>query len=207
MISPFLGKILQSGLRPQYLIICGFAMSAIFGYLMSGSNLESGSPNFFIALLCRGVGAALLIVPLTALAVSELKPADIPQGAALNNMMRQMGGSFGIALINTFIAQRAAANRTALIANVTSTDPGTAARIQAGVTRFMSYGATYWQAFRQAIGALEATVVRQTYLMSYMNAFLLLAILNAACIPLVIVTILKKRTAPKSNAPVVVSDH
>ena len=207
MISPFLGKILQAGIRPQYLIICGFAMSAIFGYLMSGSNLESGSPNFFIALIFRGVGAALLIVPLTALAVSELKPADIPQGAALNNMMRQMGGSFGIALINTFIAHRAAANRTALIANVTSTDPATAARIQAGVTRFMSYGATYWQAFRQAIGALEATVVRQTYLMSYMNAFLLLATLNAACIPLVIVTILKKRTAPKSNAPVVVSDH
>jgi spore maturation protein SpmA len=40
-----------------------------------------------------------------------------------------------------------------------------------------------------------------------MNAFLLLAIMNAACIALVIVTILKKRTAPKSNAPVVVSDH
>src|SRR5258707_107719 len=62
MISPFLGRLLQSGLRPQYLIILGFGMSAIFGFMMSGSNLESGDPNFFIPLVCRGLGAALLIV-------------------------------------------------------------------------------------------------------------------------------------------------
>jgi len=206
MISPFLGKILQSGVRPQYLIILGFGFSAIFGYLMSGSNLESGSANFFVPLLFRGVGAALLIVPLTALAVSELKPADIPQGAALNNMMRQMGGSFGIALINTYIAQRAAVNRTALITHITATDPATQARIQTGVTNFMAHGATYFQAFRQAMGALEAAVVRQTYLLSYMNAFLLLAIMNAACILLVVVTI-KKRAAAKPAAKMTLSDH
>jgi DHA2 family multidrug resistance protein len=75
MISPFLGKILQSGIRPQYLIIMGFGMSAVFGYMMSGANLETGSAYFFIPLIFRGLGAALLIVPLTALAVSELKPA------------------------------------------------------------------------------------------------------------------------------------
>ena len=174
---------------------------------MSGSNLESGSPNFFIALIFRGVGAALLIVPLTALAVSELKPSDIPQGAALNNMMRQMGGSFGIAIINTYIAHRAVANRTALIANITPYDSGTHERIQSGISHFMAAGASYLEATRQAIGALAAAVERETYLMSYMNAFLLLAIMNATCIALVIITILKKRTAPKSNAPIVVSDH
>ena len=83
MISPFLGKMLQSGIRPQYLIILGFGLSAVFGYLMSGSNLETGSAYFFAPLIFRGLGAALLIVPLTALAVSELKPAEIPQGLPL----------------------------------------------------------------------------------------------------------------------------
>ncbi len=67
---------------------------------------------------------------------------------AVAPLMRQMDGSFGIALINTYIARRAAANRTALITNITSTDPGTAARIQPGITRFMAYGASFWQAFR-----------------------------------------------------------
>jgi len=206
MISPFLGKMLQSGLRPQYLVIIGFGMSAIFGYLMSGSNLESGAASFFIPLLFRGVGAALLIVPLTALAVSELKPADIPQGAALNNMMRQMGGSFGIALINTYIAKRAAVNRTALITHITSTDPSTQEKIQTGIKNFIFHGATYMQAARQAIGALEAAVDKQTFLLSYMNAFLLLAIMNAVCIPLVITTI-KKKTGQKSTVKMTIPDH
>lgn len=204
LISPFLGKLLQSGLRPQYLIITGFAFSAIFGFLMSKSNLESGDANFFVPLLFRGLGAALLIVPLTALAVSELNPKDIPQGAALNNMMRQMGGSFGIAIINTFIAHRAAANRLSLVNYVAPGNPEIAERIRLTVVNFMGHGSNYWTASKQAIAALENVVNRQTYLMSYMDAFLLLASLNALCIPLVIITIRKKK---KLNTKLVISDH
>ncbi len=206
MISPFLGKMLQSGLRPQYLIILGFLFSAIFGFMMSGSNLETGGAYFFIPLLFRGVGAALLIVPLTALAVSELKPSDIPQGAALNNMMRQMGGSFGIALINTYIAHRAANNRTSLITHITASDSVTHQRMQGFIANFMAHGANYLRAVQQALGALEATVVRQTFLMSYMDAFLLLSILNALCIPLVIITI-KKKTTDKAPVKMTIPDH
>lgn len=208
LISPFLGRMLQRGVRPQYLIILGFAMSAIFGYMMSGSNLETGVDYFFIPLIFRGIGAALLIVPLTALAVSALKPADIPQGAALNNMMRQIGGSFGIALINTYIAHRAAANRMDLVTHITASDPITQQRIQTYTGNFIAHGENFIQAMQKAIGALEATVVRQTFLLSYMNAFLLLAILNAACIPLVLITIKRKRkTANKPNANLIIPDH
>lgn len=210
MISPFLGKMMQSGIKPQYLAIGGFLLSAMFGFLISGANLSAGSDFFMVPLLLRGPGASLLVVPLTALAVSDLKPADIPQGAALNNMMRQMGGSFGIALINTYIAHRAAANRTALIAHVTPSDRWTQERLQGLVRNFMSQGESYFEASRKALGALEATVVKQTFLMSYMNAFFLIAILNACCIPLVIVTIRKKRAAAGVGvkpAAVVVSDH
>jgi DHA2 family multidrug resistance protein len=197
LISPFLGKILQSGIRPQYIIITGFLFSGIFGFMMSGANLETGSVYFFIPLIFRGLGNALLIVPLTALAVSELKPAEIPQGAALNNMMRQMGGSFGIALINTYIAHRAAAHRTALITYITAADPQTIMRQQGFIRNFMAHGSNMLRAMQQSIGALENTVVRQTFLLSYMDAFLLLALLNACCIPLVIMTI-KKRAAAKA---------
>ena len=206
MVSPFLGRMLQSGLRPQYLIIIGFLFSAIFGFYLSRSNLETGGAYFFIPLIFRGLGAALLIVPLTALAVSELKPQEIPQGAALNNMMRQMGGSFGIALINTYIANRAANNRAALVSHINASDPATQQRMNGIINNMMAHGANYFKAVQQSIAALENTVVRQTYLLSYMDAFLLLAIMNGCCIPLVIITI-KKRKGNPSQKPVVVSDH
>jgi MFS transporter, DHA2 family, multidrug resistance protein len=203
-ISPFLGKMIQSGIRPQYLAILGFFFSAVFGYFISLSNLETGNDYFLVPLLMRGLGACLLVVPLTALAVSDLKPYDIPQGAAINNMMRQMGGSFGIALINTYISHRAAYNRTALVTHITSSDITTQQRLQSYTRNFMAHGASYLNAVKQALGAMEGTVVKQTYLMSYMNAFLLIAIMNACCIPLVVITIRKKKAM---NAKITVSDH
>jgi DHA2 family multidrug resistance protein len=200
-ISPFLGKLMQKGVRPQYMVITGFALTAAFNIWISRSNLESGTTNFIGPLILRGLGASLLIVPLTALAVSELAPRDIPQGAALNNMMRQMGGSFGIALINTYIAHRAAFNRTILISHVTASDLPTQERLSLSANRFLSAGATAWQASRQALAALEATIVRQTFLMSYMDAFLLLFLLNAVCIPLVVTTIRRKKALPPGTPP------
>lgn len=206
-ISPFLGKMMQSGVKPQYLAIAGFLLSALFGLLICRSNLESGAGYFMIPLLLRGPGASLLVVPLTALAVSDLKPADIPQGAALNNMMRQMGGSFGIALINTYIAHRAAYNRTALVSHITSYDAPTRERTQLLIRNFLAHGSSYLEATKRALGALEATVVRQTFLMSYMNAFLLIALLNCCCIPLVVITIRKKRNAAKEGVSVPAAEH
>src|SRR6201991_886132 len=121
-ISPFLGKMMQKGVRPQWLVMLGFGFTALFTWQLSHSNLESGSEQFWWPLVFRALGAALLIVPLTALAVSELQPKDIPQGAALNNMMRQMGGSFGIALINPYIPHRVVNVRTSLVSHITAYD-------------------------------------------------------------------------------------
>lgn len=205
LVSPFLGKLLQKGIRPQYMVIMGFALSATFNFLMSGSNLESGTPNFFWALILRGLGATLLIVPLTALAVSELAPKDIPQGAALNNMMRQMGGSFGIALINTYIAHRAAFNRTILVSHVSATDRTTTEWLRSSTQHFLVEGATLLESSHQALAALEGAVVRQTFLLSYMDAFLLLFLLNACCVPLVLITIRKKKAALPPGTTI--SDH
>jgi len=108
-------------------------------------------------------------------------------------MMRQMGGSFGIALINTYIAHRAADNRNSLVTHITATDLPTQDRLRLATARFVSTGSTVYDAGRRALAALEATVERQTFLMSYMDAFLLLALLNACCIPLLMTTIRKKK--------------
>jgi len=199
-ISPFLGKLMQKGVRPQWLVMLGFGFTALFTWQISHSSLESGSPQFWWPLVFRALGAALLIVPLTALAVSELQPKDIPQGAALNNMMRQMGGSFGIALINTYVAHRAAFNRASLVAHLTSYDLPTQLRLQQATQRFASTASSLYEAGRQALAALEGSVVRQTYLISYMDAFRLLAILNGACILLVLVTVRRKMKAGAASA-------
>src|SRR5258708_32088699 len=109
----------------------------LFNWPLSRLTLEAGAADISIPLIWRGVGLAVITVPLTSLAVSSLEPKDIPQGAALNNMMRQLGGSFGIALVNTYLTNRNAVHRTDLVSNLTPGDPLMTERLPGYPTYFM----------------------------------------------------------------------
>src|ERR1044071_5063886 len=120
---PMVGKLLQRRIPPQILASLGFFFFYLFTYTLGKSNLESGESNFYFPLILRGVGLSLLFVPLTALAFSEVKPKDLAQATGLNNMMRQLGGSFGIALITTMIHLRQGYHRSILLDKVNEFNP------------------------------------------------------------------------------------
>jgi DHA2 family multidrug resistance protein len=90
---------------------------------MSRINLQTPAIDITLNLIFRALGMALLTVPLGTLAVSSLEAKDMPQGTALNNMMRQLGGSFGISIINTYVARRIASHRMDLITHITADNP------------------------------------------------------------------------------------
>jgi hypothetical protein len=94
-------RALQGGVPIPAIVLLGFVLFAFFSWKMAHLSGTSGKNDFYFPLILRGAGLALLTVPLTALAVSAIPLKDIAQGSALNNMMRQLGGSFGIALVNT----------------------------------------------------------------------------------------------------------
>ncbi|HEY4988885.1 MAG TPA: DHA2 family efflux MFS transporter permease subunit, partial [Opitutaceae bacterium] len=92
---PLMGQLLMRGFPPQAMVVIGFAIVAVFALQLSGLDLNAESKDFFWPIIFRALGLSLVTIPLTQLAVSGLQQRDIPQGVALNNMMRQMGGSFG----------------------------------------------------------------------------------------------------------------
>jgi DHA2 family multidrug resistance protein len=186
IVLPLMGKMLSKGVPPQIMIVFGFAALGYFACLLGRNDLTTGSDDFFWPIILRAVGLGLIIVPLTQLAVSGLKGAAIPQGVALNNMMRQLGGSFGIALMNTYIAHRVGLHRSDLVSHLAVGDPATEGRL-AGLTQAMiAKGTSLLEAPHRALALLESAVSRQATLLSYMDAFLLIAIFCALCIPLVL---------------------
>jgi len=86
------GKLLQSGVSPVIIVAAGFFCFIYFNWAMFNMDLDTSARAITDNLIFRALGMAFLTVPLTVLAVSSLQPKDIPQGAALNNMMRQLGG-------------------------------------------------------------------------------------------------------------------
>jgi DHA2 family multidrug resistance protein len=196
-------RLLQKGLSPVVMITTGMGLFILFAWQLSGLNLDAGNKDLSIPLIWRAIGLAIMTVPLSTLAVSSLEPKDMPQGTALNNMMRQLGGSFGIATVNTYLAHRNAVHRTDLVSKITDGDPRVIERLSSYTHYFMGKGAGAFQAQRQALGQLEATVVRQTNLLSYNDAFLLLGLFFILTLPLLLLTSRKKGQKPQ----VALSDH
>jgi DHA2 family multidrug resistance protein len=188
VLMPFIGRMLQNGVRPQLFVTLGFLTLMGFGILMSQADQNVTKSFFTLPLIIRGAGLALLFVPLNAMAVAGLQPKDIPQGVALNNMMRQLGGSFGIAIINNYLAHRVAVHRTDLISHIYSGSAQFTERynqIYQGLQSKLPVTANLQQ---QTYQIIELTVMKQTYLLSYLDAFLYATLFILFAFPLLLFT-------------------
>ncbi len=198
------GRLLQKGVSPVALVAVGFVLFIYFNWHMAHMSLDTSATEISITLVARAIGMALLTVPLSSLAVSSLKPLDIPQGTALNNMMRQLGGSFGISIINTYSARRTALHRTDMLANITDINPLVHDRIASYTSFFQEKGKSLMDAKRMAVKMIDVSVVKQSTLLSYLDSYMLIGLLFAITLPLLLFVI--KRSKAKT-ANVIVSDH
>ena len=196
-------RLLQKGIPPVALIATGICFFRLFSWQMSGLNSSSGAADVTHSLLFRGIGLAIVTVPLTSLAISSLALADVPQGAALNNMMRQLGGSFGIALVNTYLAQRSAGHRADLVAHITADNPVVVQRLAAYTQYFSSKGAGPATARQQALQLIDSSVTRQSGILSFNDAYLVVGGIFMLALPLLLLSVRRKG----EKVQVVLSDH
>lgn len=194
-MMPIVGTMLKRGVPAQLMSTVGFILFFVFSWMLSNSTLESGTGNFFWPLIIRGIGMSLLFVPLTTLAIQDLHGKDIGQGAGLNNMMRQLGGSFGIAILTTLIHIKSGINRNILLENINPYNPAFTEKQQAFIQGFQSKGYSAFEAQQMANRAIEGSVVKQTMLVTYDNIYLLVGLFVLCCIPLVYLQKFKKNVA------------
>lgn len=184
LMMPFVGIFLKKGLPAQFMATVGMFSFFVFCNMLSKSTLASGTNDFFLPLVIRGIGMALLFVPLTTLAIQDLKGAEIGQGSGLNNMMRQLGGSFGIAALTTMIHTRQGFHRSVLLANLHENNPAFTERMSAMVNNFMSKGFSVLDAHSMAVQAMEGNLIKQSLLLTYSDAYYVAGMVMLCSIPL-----------------------
>ena len=199
-MMPLVGRMLQNKIPPQVLASLGFFFFYLFTYTLGKSTLVSGESDFYIPLILRGIGLSLLFVPLTALAFSEVQPKDLSQATGLNNMMRQLGGSFGIALITTVIHLRQGYHRSILLENMNQYNPDFITRFNGLYNTFVAKGYAAIDATALAYKAIEGAVLKQTFLLSYMDGFWITGMFFILCIPLLYLQKFKKGSAVPADA-------
>jgi DHA2 family multidrug resistance protein len=186
-MMPIIGTLLQKGVPQQYLAGAGFILFAIFtfwGYVIL--TPDTNADDFFWMLIVRGMGMGMLFIPITTLSLSTLKGQEIGQGAAFTGMMRQLGGSFGIALITTFLSRQTVVHGSNLISKLDPTNPLVQQRLQGLQHFFITQGKTPDEALKAAYGSLNGMVAKQAAVLSYMDVFLYLGILFVVCVPFVL---------------------
>ncbi|EDM36375.1 Drug resistance transporter EmrB/QacA subfamily protein [Pedobacter sp. BAL39] len=192
VMMPFIGIMLKKNIPAQFMATIGMFLFFVFCSMLSKSTLQSGEGDFFLPLVIRGIGMALLFVPLTTLAIQDLKGAEIGQGSGLNNMMRQLGGSFGIAALTTMIHVRQGFHRSNLLVNVNEYNTAFTDRLNGFIRKFMAEGYTFLDAKALGIKAIEGTVTRQTMLLTYSDAYWIAGLVLLCSIPLLYLQKFKK---------------
>jgi DHA2 family multidrug resistance protein len=171
---------------PRLLITAGALIFATAAWQLSRVTGLSGGSDFFWPLILRGIGLGLMFVPLTTITLAELSPQELPQGTGLYNFFRQLGGSFGIAVIATLLSRYTTQVHATLAEHITRTDDVSLGRLQALTQGMMARGADMWAARREALTLLDRQITAQASVIAYSRIYVLSAVLILALIPLLV---------------------
>jgi DHA2 family multidrug resistance protein len=167
-------------------IAAGVALFALAMWQHAHFTTDSGMSDFFWPLIFRGVGLGLIFVPLTNLALADLPMAQMHGGTGLFNLMRQLGGSVGIALSATLVQRFTAVHRADLLADVTRYSGVAAGRLAGIEGRLLAAGTPPGLAHQQALEVLNRIVGRQALMLSFEQLFLLFGAAFVLSLPLLL---------------------
>jgi DHA2 family multidrug resistance protein len=136
--------------------------------------------------MVRGFALSCVFLPITIMSLSGLSGRDAGQAAGLTGMIRQLGGSFGVALAGTYLERATAQNRAALLPHLSLYDAQTVQRLQGLTASFMAKGSDMVLAQSQALRVLEGMLIKQTALITYAQTFTLIGLFFLICVPLVL---------------------
>jgi DHA2 family multidrug resistance protein len=154
---------------------------------LSRLNLSAGYWDIFWPQLIQGVGLSLLFVPLTTVAMDPIPRERMGYATSLFNLMRNIGGSVGIAVTGTLLARHQQATTSLYGSNVTMYDEKSQALFYQLRGGFMAAGNDVVTATNRAYAAMFGMVQQQAAIVSFVGLFQLLGVLFLALLPLVLI--------------------
>lgn len=173
---PIIG-LLTARVDNRWLIGLGFFLFALCSLAFGTVNLAIGPWSFLWAIIISGFASGMVFVPLSTTAMGTLTNEQIGNASGLYNLLRNVGGSVGISLVNTIVARHEQVHRNELVHSLSPSNPLLQNRL-ATLERFVSNPSS-------AYALLDRTLNAQARLWAYVDDFRYMALLCFACLPLV----------------------
>src|SRR5438094_1301042 len=181
------------------LLTAGLLIGGMTLLWLAQLNLQAGYWDIFWPQIIQGAGMSLLFVPLTTVTMDPIPRERMGNATSLFNLMRNIGGSIGIATTGTMPSRHAQSTTALLGRNVTSYDPAAQTMLAQLKGAFMAAGADAMTATQRAYAAMFGMVQRQATMVSFVGIFQLLGVLFIALVPLVLL-MKRPRRAPSPEA-------
>jgi DHA2 family multidrug resistance protein len=176
---------------PRLVIGVGFALFAASNFMNIYMTSDYGSDQLFWPNVVRAAGQALAFAPLSAVATAGIETENAGSASGLFNMMRNLGGAVGIAMLQTFLTKREQYHSNVLMQSVSLLEQATRARIEQLTQYFVSHGVTdRAEASHRAVVAIGHIVQKQAFILAFSDTFYLL---GAALIVALIAALLLKK--------------
>jgi MFS transporter, DHA2 family, multidrug resistance protein len=169
-LIPLVPKLLQR-VDVRLVIAVGISLFAVSCFMNSDLTNLTGIDQLRWSQLVRALGQPLIIVPLSGVATAGLPKEQAGSASGLFNMMRNLGGSFGIAALGTLLTQREQFHSNRLGEAVSFYNPATQQRIDESTQLFISRGADAVTAQDRAFKSIESIVRRESYVMAFNDCF------------------------------------
>jgi DHA2 family multidrug resistance protein len=191
-ILPFVPKLIKI-VDIRLVIAFGAIMFSASCFMNAFLDPDYARPQFIFSNIIRSLGQPLFLIPLLSMATSGIPRQEAGSASALFNMMRNMGGSFGIALLSTLITNREHLHSERIGSTVTAESPMVHQRLEAVTSILLAKGLDPVTAAKTALKILNESVQEQSYLLAFSDAFYVIgAILGASILLLFFI--------PKPNA-------
>jgi DHA2 family multidrug resistance protein len=184
-MMPVVGQ-LTNRFDPRKLIAIGLGVGGWTMFSLSHLNLNAGYWDIFWPQVIQGAAMAFLFIPLMAVSMSGIPREKMGNATSIYNLMRNIGGSFGIATMTTFLARRQQVHQNQMVSHVTPYDHTAGMMLRGMRNWFMAHGSSSVDAMKKSMGALYGMVQRQAALLSFVEAFWIMGIIFLCMLPLVL---------------------
>jgi DHA2 family multidrug resistance protein len=174
----------------RLLVGIGLALMTAAFWRMTHFDLSMSSRQFINATLLQGLGQGIIFVPLATLAFATMDPALRAEASAISNLLRSLGGSVGISLMQATMAVNSQKMHASLAAHIRPDDPVLRAALPPGLSPYTLPGAV----------ALNDEITRQATMVAFVDNFRLMTLIGVCCIPLVLLLRQPRRPAEPSAA-------
>ena len=177
--------VIASRVDVRRLLVIGFLVCSFTMFRLAGLNLNAGYWDIFWPQVLQGGAMAMVFVPLSAAAISHVSKEKMGNATSIYNLMRNIGGSVGIAMMTTLLARRQQFHQSRLIEHITPGNVQAYQRLHQFTGYFAQHGAGAGTALHRAQAAMMGSLQQQAAMLSFVEAFRIMGFLFLAMVLLI----------------------